>query len=251
MTELLNLNLYQFLMVFLRMGSALMLLPGFTASYVSTQIRLSIALALAIILMPVVTRFLPPAPDRFDILLQYILREITIGIFLAVIIQTIFSSLSLAGNIAGQAIGFSNAQNFNPATQNQSIIIESFLGVTALTVIFMANLHHIMLNAIIDTYHLFPVGQALPWGDFANQMSQTVNGAFIAGFKLGAPFIAFNIVFYTGMGLVSRLMPQLNIFFLSLPLQIYLGAGLLFITMPIMILWFMRYFDDSMQLYLH
>lgn len=59
------------------------------------------------------------------------------------------------------------------------------------------------------------------------------------------------IVFYTGMGLVSRLMPQLNIFFLSLPLQIYLGAGLLFITMPIMILWFMRYFDDSMQLYLH
>ncbi len=251
MTELLNLNLYTFLMVFLRIGSALMLLPGFTASYVGTQIRLSIALALTIILIPVVSKFLPQAPNGFDTLLQYILQEITIGVFLAIIIQTIFSSLSLAGNIAGQAIGFSNAQNFNPATQNQSIIIESFLGVTALTVIFMANLHHLMLNAVIDTYHLFPVGQTLPWGDFANQMSQTVNGAFIAGFKLGAPFIAFNIVFYTGMGLVSRLMPQLNIFFLSLPLQIYLGAGLLFITMPIMILWFMRYFDDSMQLYLH
>ncbi len=251
MTELLNINLYLFLMVFLRMGSAIMLMPGFTASYVSTQIRLSIALTLTVILMPIVAELIPPTPERFDTLLQYILKEITVGIFLAIVVQIMFSSLSLAGNIAGQAIGFSNAQNFNPATQNQSIIIESFFGVTALTIIFMANLHHLMLSALVDSYHLFPVGAPLPWGDLANQMSQSVNGAFVAGFKLGSPFIAFTIVFYTGMGLVSRLMPQLNIFFLSLPLQIYLGAGLLFITMPMIILWFIRYFDDGIQLYLH
>ena len=84
-----------------------------------------------------------------------------------------------------------------------------------------------------------------------NELSSDLNQAFITGFKVGAPFIAFTIVFYAGMGLVSRLMPQLNIFFLSLPLQIYLGLGLLFITLPIMIMWFIRYFENGLNRFLH
>lgn len=71
------------------------------------------------------------------------------------------------------------------------------------------------------------------------------------GFKIGSPFIAFTIVFYVGMGLVSRLMPQLNIFFLSLPLQIYLGLGLLFLTTPMMIVWFVRYYENGLRQFLH
>lgn len=251
MAEILNLNLYQFLMVFLRVGSALMLMPGFSSSYVNTQVRLSAALALSVVLMPFIASHLPPAPSDFAVLLQYILYEITIGVFLAVIMQTIYASLNLAGNLAGQAIGFSNAQNFDPTFQTQSIVVETFLSITALTVIFLTDLHHTMLSAVIDSYYLFPVGEALPLGDFSNQLSQTVNNSFIIGFKLGAPFIAFSIVFYVGMGLVSRLMPQLNIFFLSLPLQIYLGLGLLFITTPMIIMWFTQYFADGLYLYQH
>ena len=108
-----------------------------------------------------------------------------------------------------------------------------------------------MISAVVDSYHLFPVGASLPWGDFANQLSSSLNASFIMGFKIGSPFVAFTIVFYTGMGLVSRLMPQLNIFFLSLPLQIYLGLGLLFITTPMIILWFIRYYDEGLHQFLH
>ena len=81
----------------------------------------------------------------------------------------------------------------------------------------------------------------------ADLLSHALNQSFILGFKIGSPFIAFTIIFYSGMGLVSRLMPQLNIFFLSLPLQIYLGLGVLFLTLPIMILWFVRYFESELQ----
>ncbi len=104
-----------------------------------------------------------------------------------------------------------------------------------------------MLSAVIDSYTLFPVGAPLPIEDFSDFMSQTLNQSFIMGFKIGSPFIAFSIIFYVGMGLVSRLMPQLNIFFLSLPLQIYLGAGLLLITTPIMILWFIKYYEEGLE----
>ena len=107
-----------------------------------------------------------------------------------------------------------------------------------------------MLSAVIDSYRLFPVGQNLMYGDWADFFAKTVNDSFVVGFQVASPFIAFTIIFYCGMGLVSRLMPQLNIFFLSLPLQIYLGLGLLFITTPIMILWFLRYFENGLHQFL-
>ncbi len=251
MTDLLNLELYKFLLVFLRVGAAIMLMPGFLTSYVNTKVRLSIALAVAFVLMPVIGDKLPVVFTSFAPALKMILVEITYGVFIGIFMQILFSALNLAGNLAGQAIGFSNAQMFDPAFQQQSIVIETFLSITALTVIFITNLHHLMLGAVIDSYTLFPAGTSLPVDDFAKSISQTLNQSFITGFKIGSPFVAFTIVFYVGMGLVSRLMPQLNIFFLSLPLQIYLGVGLLFITVPVIMLWFIRYYENGLQLLLH
>ena len=251
MQELLNLNLYHFLMVFLRLGTTLMLMPGFMSSYINTNIRLSTALALSLILIPAITPHLPATPTETTTFLLYILSEITIGVFLGMIMQTLYAALNLAGSLAGQAIGFSNAQAFDPTTLNQSIIIETFMSIIAITVIFITDMHHLMIKAVIDSYHLFPVGKVLPFGDFANHLSSSLSSSFTTGFKLGAPFIAFTIIFYTGMGLVSRLMPQLNIFLLSLPLQIYLGLSLLFITIPTIILWFIRYFDNGLHPFLH
>ena len=251
MAEILNLNMYHFLMVFLRLGSAFMLMPGFMTSFINTQVRLSIALALSIILMPLISTHLPPEPQDTATFITYTLSEITIGIFLGLVMQFLYFSLRFAANLAGQAIGFSNAQIFDPSFQSQTIVLESFLSMVALTVIFITDIHHLMLGAVIDSYHLFPVGQNLPWGDFSDNLSQNLNKAFVMGFKLGSPFVAFTIIFYVGMGLVSRLMPQLNIFFLSLPLQIYLGLGLVFITTPIMVMWFIKYYEDGIQQFLH
>lgn len=246
MSQLINLQFYALALVFLRIGSAIMLMPGFMTSYINMQQRLSIALAVSVILMPVLSPELPLPSENFAENLRIMLLEITYGVFFGICMQILFFALALAGNIAGQAIGFSNAQIFDPAFQTQSIVIDSFLSITALTIIFITDLHHLMLGAVIDSYALFPVGSALPLGDFSQNLSQTLNQSFITGFKIGSPFVAFMIVFYVGMGLVSRLMPQLNIFFLSLPLQIYLGLSLVFLTLPIMIIWFTRYYENGL-----
>lgn len=247
MTELLNQEIYKFILVFLRIGAAIMFMPGFSASYVNARQRLSIALAVAVVLVPFLNSQLPPQPTDTLAAIKVYLFEVTYGIFFGLIMQILFSALSLCGNFIGQAIGFSNAQIFDPAFQTQSIVVETFLSLLALTVIFVTDTHHLMLSAVIDSYTLFPVGTPLPIEDFSDFMSQTLNQSFIMGFKIGSPFIAFSIIFYVGMGLVSRLMPQLNIFFLSLLLQIYLGAGLLLITTPIMILWFIKYYEEGLE----
>ena len=251
MTELFSISVYNYLMIFLRVGTVFMLMPGFSASYVNTQVRLVLALAVTLVVLPVVAPMLPPEPKHFSLFLQYILNEITIGVFLGIIMQVLFFALNLAGSIASQAIGYSNAQMFDPTFQTQTMLVETFLSIIAITFIFVTDVHHLMFGAIIDSYHLFEVGNPMPWEDFAAHMTETVGKSFVFGFKLGAPFIAFTIIFYSGMGLVSRLMPQLNIFFLSLPLHIYLGVGLLFLSAPIIIAVFFRYFDDGLYLFAH
>ena len=238
-------------MIFLRIGTVFMLMPGLSASYVNIQVRLVFALSVSLIAMPLISPHLPPEPKEFSLFVQYILNEISIGIFLGMIMQFLFFALNLAGSIASQAIGFSNAQIFDPTFQNQTMLIESFFSIIAVTLIFLMNIHHLMFEAIIDSYYLFIPGKPLPWADFASHMTETMSKSFTFGFKIGSPFIAFTIIFYAGIGLVSRLMPQLNIFFLSLPLQIYLGIGLLFITTPIMISVFLRYFDEGLYLFTH
>lgn len=251
MTELFSISVYSYLMIFLRVGTVFMLMPGVSASYVNMQVRLVLALAVTLVVLPIVSPMLPPEPKMFSLFVQYILSEIAIGLFLGIVMQILFFALNLSGAIASQAIGYSNAQMFDPTFQAQTMLIEAFLSIVAVVFIFVTNLHHLMIGAIVDTYHLFTVGGELPWGDFADHLTQTVSKSFVFGFKLGAPFIAFTIVFYSGMGLVSRLMPQLNIFFLSLPLQIYLGLGVLFLTVPVIIGVFFRYFDDGLYLFTH
>ena len=251
MTELFSVTLYNYLMIFMRLGAVFMLMPGFAASYINVQIRLILALAITLITIPIIAPLLPPEPKEFSTLLQYIINEISIGVFLGIVMQVLFFALNLAGSIASQAIGFSNAQIFDPTFQTQTMLIESFLSIIAVTFIFITNIHHIMFEAIIDSYHLFIPGSPIPWGDFANHMTDNVTKSFTFGFKLGSPFIAFTIIFYSGIGLVSRLMPQLNIFFLSLPLQIYLGIGVLFLTTPVIIAFFFRYFDEGLYIFTH
>ncbi len=250
MHEILNFEIYKLSFLFLRLGSAFVFMPGFMSAYVSPRIRICLALALTLILAPVLSKEMgtPPATDLEIIKVAFL--EIVIGIFLALIMQTIFAALNLAGTLSAQAIGFANAQMFDPAFNTQSVVVESFLSILALTIIFMTGLHHLMLEAVVDSYRIFPMGEALPWGDLSKDFAQTVNKSFIMGFKLGSPFIAFTIIFYVGIGLVSRLMPQLNIFFLSLPLQLYLGISILMLTTPMLIMWFSKYYEDSLVTYL-
>ena len=247
MTQLFTLEIYAFMTIFLRIGSAILVMPGFMTRYVSTRIRLSVALALTLVLLPLLSTRLPVPPADFGSFLTTCIFEITYGLFMGLCMQFLYAALSLVGNFAGQAIGFSNAQMFDPTFQTQSIVLESFLSIIALTVIFITDLHHLMISAIVDSYVLFPVGSDLPIDNFAEFLSKSLNNSFIMGFKIASPFIAFTIIFYSGMGLLSRLMPQLNIFFLSLPLQIYLGLGLLFMTVPIIIVWFTRYYENGLM----
>ena len=104
--ELLHLELHKYILIFLRLGSAIMLMPGFMTTYINMRYRLSIALGLTIILYPFLYDKLPPAPQDFLENVKIYIFEITIGVFLGLMMQFTFTALNLAGNFAGTAIGY-------------------------------------------------------------------------------------------------------------------------------------------------
>ena len=104
--ELLHLELHKYILIFLRLGSAIMLMPGFMTTYINMRYRLSIALGLTIILYPFLYDKLPPAPQDFLENVKIYMFEITIGVFLGLMMQFTFTALNLAGNFAGTAIGY-------------------------------------------------------------------------------------------------------------------------------------------------
>ena len=245
MNDVITFEISSFLFVFLRLGSALMFMPAFMTSYVIERYRLVIALSITLVLTPMIQTQMNVPINDFASFVKVSIFEITYGIFLGLFMQFLFLSLTLLGNVAGTAIGFANAMFFNPTTQTQSIVIESFFSILAVTLIFVLDIHHLMISAVADSYEVFPFGSPPPMNDIVDFLSQTLNKGFVMGFKISAPFVAFTLIFYTGMGLFSRLMPQLNIFFLSIPLQIYLGLGLLFLTIPVIMMWFLDYFQEG------
>jgi flagellar biosynthetic protein FliR len=249
LTELLTLDVYRFFLVFARLGAALMVLPGFAGRLVSSRIRLLLGLSLSFLMLPLIGPTLPPLPKNISLLLLLLLGETTIGVFIGMVAQLLLSAINIAGTFIGFQTGLTNAFSFDPIAEQQSQLLTGFLSNVALVLIFAADLHHMMIRALIDSYAVFQPGQALPWGDFAETMAHTLTDAFRLGIQLSAPLVAFGLVFYTGLGVLSRLVPQMQVFFVSLPIQVLVGLWLLMVSLPTIMLIFLRWFGDGLSAY--
>ena len=84
-------------------------------------------------------------------------------------------------------------------------------------------------------------------GDMLTMASSLLNQSFSMGMRLASPFLVFELVFQITSGIMARLSPQLNVYFVAMPAQIALGLSILMITLPTIMLVFMRYFDDSLR----
>jgi flagellar biosynthetic protein FliR len=121
------------------------------------------------------------------------------------------------------------------------------LGLVAL---FATNMHHLAIGAIAGSYRLLPPGAALPVSDMAQLVIRLVSGSFALGFQLAAPFLVFGFAVYAGLGLLARLMPQLQIFFLAMPINILCGFVIMLVLLGSMITVFLNYYATSMAIFL-
>ena len=238
LSEYLSTNIYQFMVVFIRISAALMAMPGLGGTLVQVRARLWIGMSFAFVVLPVVAPTLPVMPHQPAALFLLILGEIIIGLFLGALTQALMTSVDVAGTFIGFQTGMTNAFSFDAISAQQSQLLTGFLNTLALTVVFTSDLHHQMLRAVTESYDVFPPGQPLMLNDFSTTLAHLATHAFDIGLRMAAPALVFGLVFQSGMGLLSRLVPQMQIYFVAMPIQLLLGLWMLMVALPLMMVMF-------------
>ncbi len=238
-------EIFSFLLILCRVGSAIMLLPGFGESYISARVRLLLAAMFALVLVPALGDF-PAPPDNVPTLLKMVIGEIIIGIFLGVITRMLIATISTAGMIIAYQSSLASALVQDVTLSGgQGSSLGNLLGITALTLLFVTDMHHLMLGAIVDSYQLFHVGIFPAIEGMNMQVVRVMNASFLMALQLAAPHIAIGIILYLAAGIIARLMPNLQVFFILVPPQLLLSFFLLFTVFNAMMIWYMEYFQSN------
>jgi flagellar biosynthetic protein FliR len=231
-------------LIFARLGAMLMAIPGLGETFVPVRVRLSFGLLLAFILFPVIGASVPAVPGDVSGVAFAVIKESAIGLMIGVILRLFMSSLAAAGEIISIQTTLSFAQTANPTQAAPSPTLGTFLGLFGLVLIMTTNMHHLFLSAIVRSYTLFPFTRAMPLADANALAIQTVSRSFALGLQLSAPVVAFSLIFNIATGLVGRVMPQFQIFFVASPLMILLGLSIFALSLGVIgMVWIDHYRD--------
>ena len=231
-----------FLLVFARIGTMIMLMPGLGEVNIPTRIRLGIALALTLILLPLHRAAYQVNLENLGPLPVLLVHEILVGLILGATARVTISALTVAGSVIAQQLGLGFVTAVDPTQGQQGIVVGNLLTILGITLLFATDLHHLVIAALTESYTIFKPGELIPSGDVASLATKTFALAFKVGVQLSAPFLVFGLVFNLGLGVLARLMPQMQVYFVGAPLSILLGFLILVAVIATMMGTFVDYF---------
>lgn len=217
--------------VFARVGAMLMLLPGVAEPGVPPRARLGVALLVSLALAPELAGQVPVMPAAPTALAGLIIGEVVTGLAIGALLRMTLAAVSVAGQVIAMQTGLAMAMAFDPSQGRQSALFSAFLNVTALAFVFASGLHQMFLAGLLSSYDVAPLGGGFPAADFAEAGVMVFADVFRFGLEIAAPLIVFGLVFYASLGVLSRLMPQAQIFFIAMPSTVLFGLAILAATL--------------------
>ncbi len=231
-------DLWSVTLAFSRIGALVMLMPGIGEGAVPARARLGFALLLSIMLAPQVAA----APGDVWGASGQVISEIAVGLVLGGVARILMTGLATAGQIFGLETGLSFAQTADPMQGGQGgQIVSVFLGLLGTTLVFATNLHHVFLRGIVESYTTFAPGKGFSVGDASDFALSGFADAFRIGLQIAAPVVVAGFVFRLGLGVLARLAPSIQVFFVAMPLNIL--GGFIVLTLGIssgMLVWLDR-----------
>jgi len=218
-------------LILLRVSAMTMFLPVLGHQLVPPQVKIGLMALITLLVWPV-ARPLVPAPPPAPVALAVLAgQEIIIGAMLAMLAQLVFAAVQLAGQIMSYQMGISIANIMDPVSQSQIPVVGQLAVVLAMLIWMTAGGHHAFLSAIADSFSILPVGH--PWAGAGWQtLSDAAAHMFTLGLRLAAPVLLLLLFTYVALGLLSRAVPQIQIFFVSFPLTIGLGLLAFALALP-------------------
>ncbi|MEJ8475429.1 flagellar biosynthetic protein FliR [Roseibium algae] len=237
-----------FMLMFARLGSMLMLMPALGETSIPMRVRLVMALMLTLVLYPVGSLTYPQnVTENLPRLLLLMFGEMAFGLVIGLSAKMITFVLQTAGVIIASQSSLAMALGTDVTNAGQQgTLVSNYLSIMGVTLIFVTDTHYLIIAAMHDSFTLFPPGGWLPMGDFAKMATESVANVFSIAVRMSAPFLVVGIVFNFGLGLLNKLMPQMQIFFIAMPASIAIGLGLLMVLMSTMMTFYMGHLQDAL-----
>jgi flagellar biosynthetic protein FliR len=236
-----------FMLVFARVGSMVMLLPGLGESNIPVRIKLATALLLTLIILPLHRAAYQIDVQSINPLLVMLVHEIIVGVVLGATARVTLSALQVGGAVIAQQMGLGFVTSVDPTQGQQGVLIGNFLTMLGVTLLFATDTHYLVIAALNDSYNIFSPGDLTPSGDIAALATRAFAAAFKLGMQLSAPFLVFGLVFNIGLGVLARLMPQMQVYFVGVPLSILAGFLIFSLVLVAMMGTFLNYFIGVMH----
>ncbi|WP_267423109.1 flagellar biosynthetic protein FliR [Methylobacterium sp. GC_Met_2] len=236
-----------FLITFARVGTLIMLMPGIGEQSVSPRLRLAFAVLTTLVLFPTVRPLLGGTEGLAGPrLIGLLFGETIVGLVLGLSVRMVLAALQTAGTIIAAQIGLSYAMTVDPSQGGQQVAIGNFLSLLGITLIFTTDLHHLAIEGLARSYDVLPPDGIPAFSDALTLATRALARGFTLAMQISGPFIAFGILFNLGLGVLSRLMPQLQVFALAVPASVLAGVVILMGCLGVM----MGVFLDDMGRYL-
>jgi len=233
-----------FFLILIRVGAILFMFPFFNSKVIPVLAKAGLVLIIAIILFPVIDSKGLVFPNTLYGLFQMMASEFIIGMILGILVQFLFEGIRMMGQVAGFQTGFAITNILDPQSGMQVSILSNMAYLCAIILFLILNGHHILLNAIRDSFQIINVGSL----SFDNRIFQSIlqasGGMFVIALKIGAPAIAILLFIQVSFGLVTKLIPQMNIMIVAFPVQIVMGLLFFGICLNMLSAFMDRYLAD-------
>lgn len=236
-----------FMLVFARVGSMVMLLPALGEANIPANIKVALAVMLTLIILPLHRSAYNIDLDSMNSVLVLMLHEIIVEVVLGATAKVTFSALQVGGSVIAQQMGLGFVTSVDPTQGEQGVLVGNFLTMLGVTLVFATDSHYLVIAALNDSYAIFSPGQLTPTGDVADLAIRAFTAAFRIGIQLSAPFLVFGLVFNVGLGVLARLMPQMQVYFVGVPLSIMIGFFIFAFVLVSMMGVFLSYFNGVMH----
>jgi flagellar biosynthesis protein FliR len=226
--EIMTAKLLGFVLVLTRVSTFFISMPIFDLTAVPQFIKVSMVVLLTAFFATVVPLPMYHAPVTSIEAVILIVNEAIYGFALGLAATMLFSVVRIAGSIIEQEMGLTMAEVFDPMTGEPTQAISMFLEMVFILLLFSANVHHLLLSVLARSYESFPVGTSPNINLLLGGLIATGTTMLLAALKLAAPILAASMILMIVLAITSRIMPEMDIFFLSLPLKV--GLGIMFVA---------------------
>ena len=219
-------------LLFCRIGGCLMLMPGFSSSRVPVQVRLFVAVAVTLALTPLLLPTINSAVPNLTppMVVRLIFSETLIGALIGLIGRLFYMALQFMASAAAMFAGFSGLPG-TPIEDTEPLPpLATFITLTATVLLFATDQHWEVLRALLASYTVLPINEPLAAEFGLAKVADAFSSTFILALQISSPFIIYTLIINLMVGIANKLVPQIPVYFISMPFVLAGGLLLLYFT---------------------